>query len=116
MRKVASEGLPPRPPMTKDVQVRFVAVVLALLTLAAGVFGWINYQKERQFQIPYDGVWWVEHDGHLIAERVEPEGPGARSGIKAGDLLQGINDHDIASYLRTGPADVPRRHLVEGDL
>ena len=83
--------------MTKDVQVRFVAVVLALLTVAAGVFGWINYQKERQFQTPYDGVWWVEHNSHLIAERVEPEGPGARSGIKSGDILQGINDHDIAT-------------------
>jgi two-component system NtrC family sensor kinase len=96
-RKVAGEGLSPRPPMTKDVQVRFVAVVLALLTMAAGAFGWINYQKERQFQVPYDGVWWVEHDSHLIAERVEPEGPGARSGIKSGDQLQGINDHDIGN-------------------
>jgi PAS domain S-box-containing protein len=65
-------------------------VVLALLTVAAGVFGWINYQKERQFETPYDGVWWVEHDGRLHAERVDPEGPGARAGIKTGDVLLAI--------------------------
>jgi len=76
--------------MTRDTQIRFVAVVLALLTVAAGVFGWINYQKERQFETPYDGVWWVEHDGRLHAERVDPEGPGARAGIKTGDVLLAI--------------------------
>ncbi len=81
--------------MTRDVQIRFVAVVLALVTIAAGVFGWINFQKELQFQIPYDGVWWVEHNSHLIAERVDADGAGARSGIKKGDLLLDINDHQI---------------------
>ncbi len=89
-------GSPPRAPMTKDVQTRFVAVVLALLTITAAVFGWINFRKEQVFQVPYDGVWWVENDGHLVAERVEAEGPGARAGIKSGDLLQGINDHSVA--------------------
>jgi two-component system, NtrC family, sensor kinase len=94
---IVGGGLQPRPPMTKDVQVRFVAVVLALLTVAAGVFGWINYRKEQQFEIPYDGVWWVEHNSQLVAERVEPEGPGARAGVKSGDLLQDINDHTITN-------------------
>jgi two-component system, NtrC family, sensor kinase len=93
---VTVHGSPPRAPMTKDVQTRFVAVVLALLTITAVVFGWINFRKEQVFQVPYDGVWWVENDGHLVAERVEAEGPGARAGIKSGDLLQGINDHSVA--------------------
>jgi len=90
-----SPGSATGPAMTKDIQVRFVAVTLGLLTVAAGVFGWINFQKEGQFQIPYDGVWWVENNSHLIAERVEPQGPGARSGIKTGDHLLGLGDHDI---------------------
>jgi two-component system, NtrC family, sensor kinase len=93
---VMVHGSPPRAPMTKDVQTRFVAVVLALLTITAAVFGWINFRKEQVFQVPYDGVWWVESDGHLLAERVEAEGPGARAGIKSGDLLQGINEHSVA--------------------
>jgi hypothetical protein len=45
--------------MTKDFQVRFLAVLLAIVTTAAAVFAWINFQKERQFEKPYDGVWWV---------------------------------------------------------
>src|SRR5512146_2537497 len=87
--------VPPHRPMTKDTQVRFVAVVLALVTVAAGVFGWINFQKERQFETPYDGVWWVEHHGQLRAQQVDPEGPGAKAGIKEGDILASINDRQI---------------------
>src|SRR5690349_17290140 len=90
--------VPPHRPMTRDFQIRFVAVVLALITVAAGVFGWINYQKERHFETPYDGVWWVEHDGHLKAQRVEPTGPGARAGIKVGDVLRSIGDHEVTSF------------------
>jgi hypothetical protein len=44
-------------PMTKDFQTRFSAVTLAVLTVAAAVFAFINFQKERQFETPYDGVW-----------------------------------------------------------
>ncbi len=81
--------------MTKDAQVRFVAVALALLTLTAAVFAWINFQKERQFETPYDGVWWVEKASHVEAKRIDTDGPGARAGIKTGDLLTAIDDHDV---------------------
>lgn len=81
--------------MTKDAQVRFVAVALALLTITAAVFAWINFQKERQFETPYDGVWWVEKAGHVEAKRIDNDGPGARAGIKTGDLLTAIDDHDV---------------------
>ena len=81
--------------MTKDAQVRFVAVALALLTVTAAVFGWINFQKERQFETPIDGVWWVEKSGHVEARRVDADGPGARAGVKVGDLLTAVDDHDV---------------------
>lgn len=81
--------------MTKDFQVRFLAVLLAIVTTAAAVFAWINFQKERQFEKPYDGVWWVEHDGHLLAKRVDPDGPGARGGIRVGDIVTAVNESDI---------------------
>ena len=81
--------------MTKDAQVRFVAIALALLTITAAVFAWINFQKERQFETPYDGVWWVEKAGHVQAKRIDADGPGARAGIKTGDLLTAIDDHDV---------------------
>jgi len=60
--------------MNRDFQIRFTAGLLILLTTAAVVLAWINFQKEAEFQIPSDGVWWMEQtggDGGLIANRVE---------------------------------------------
>ena len=45
--------------MNREFQVRFTAGLLILLTTAAVVLAWINFQKERNFQIPWDGVWWA---------------------------------------------------------
>jgi two-component system NtrC family sensor kinase len=81
--------------MDKDLRTRFTAVLLALLTTAAIVFAWINFQKEREFQVPYDGVWWVQRSGSLTAERVETNGPGAKAGIKTGDRLSAVNQDPV---------------------
>ncbi len=81
----------PNGPMTKDLQVRFAALLLGIVTVTAVIFAWINYDKDRQWESPYDGVWWVEHDGRVMAQRVDPDGPGDKAGIKVGDQLAGIN-------------------------
>ncbi len=83
------------PLMNQESQVRFVAVLLFVLTVAAVVFAGFNFEKERTYAVPDDGVWWVEHNGHLIADRVEPTGPGARAGIKAGDQLVSVNGYEV---------------------
>src|SRR5208282_3472631 len=87
----------PLAPMAKDLQTRFFAVFLALLSVAAIVFAWINFQKERQFVSPYDGVWWVEDGGHLRAERVDTDGPGQKAGVKQGDRLVAIDGRDVTN-------------------
>ena len=81
--------------MNKDFQIRFTAGVLFLLTAAAGVFAWINFQKEHEFKIPYDGVWWVERGGHLVAERVQANGPGDKAGIREGDQLVAVARREV---------------------
>jgi two-component system, NtrC family, sensor kinase len=81
--------------MNRESQVRFVAVLLFILTVAAVVFAGFNFNAEWKFQVPGDGVWWVEHGGYLTADRVEPSGAGARSGIKPGDLLVSINGQEV---------------------
>ncbi len=86
---------PPGQPMNRDFQIRFTAVLLALLTVAAAYLAWVNFQKERDFPVPSDGIWWVEHDGKLVADRVEPMGPGDKGGIRPGDRLTAVNQQDV---------------------
>ena len=81
--------------MNKDFQIRFTAVLLFLLTAAACTFAWINFQKEQEFQIPYDGIWWLESHGHLTADKVEPNGPGDRGGVREGDVLSEVNGREV---------------------
>ena len=83
--------------MNRDFQIRFTAILLALLTTAAVVYAGYNLSAERQFQIPDDGVWWFEHQGRLTANRVEAGGPGTRAGVKVGDQLTAIDGHEVSS-------------------
>jgi two-component system NtrC family sensor kinase len=85
---------PPSPPMDRDFQIR-PAILLFLLTAAAMTLGVINFQKESGSQVPFDGTWWVEHNGQLVADRVESNGPAAKAGIKEGDLLVAINQDPV---------------------
>jgi two-component system, NtrC family, sensor kinase len=92
----AGSGQVPKP-MNRESQARFVAVLLFLLTVAAVVFAGFNFQKERDSAVPDDGVWWVEHNGRLVADRVDPSGPGAKAGIKPDDQLVSVNGQEIKS-------------------
>jgi two-component system NtrC family sensor kinase len=83
--------------MNRESQVRFIAVLLFVLTVAAVVFAGFNFKKEREYAVPDDGVWWREQSGHLIADRVDANGPGSRAGIKPGDQLVSVNGEDIAN-------------------
>jgi two-component system, NtrC family, sensor kinase len=83
--------------MNRDLQTRFFAVFLALLSVAAIVLACINFQKDREYSSPYDGVWWVEEGGHLRAQRVDVDGPGQKAGIKPGDLLVAVQDHNVTN-------------------
>jgi len=77
--------------MNRDFQTRFTAALLFLLTVAAVTLAWINFRKESQFVPPYDGVWWLEQNGNVVAKRVDANGPGARAGIKPGDQLTAVD-------------------------
>jgi len=85
----------PLKPMNRESQVRSVAVLLFLLTVAAVVFAVFNFKSELKFLVPDDGVWWVEQGGRLTAVRVNATGAGAKSGIKLGDQLVSINGREV---------------------
>ncbi len=83
--------------MPRDLQTRFFAIFLALISVAAVVFAWIDFQKGGDFPTPTDGVWWTEDGSHLRAQRVDPEGPGEKAGVKVGDLLLSVDGHAITN-------------------
>ena len=91
---VKGVGRPPKS-MNRESQVRFVAVLLFLLTVAAVLFAGFNFNAEIKSSVPDDGVWWIENKGRLIADRLKADGPGALSGIKPGDQLVSINGQEI---------------------
>ncbi|HEV2464312.1 MAG TPA: ATP-binding protein [Acidobacteriaceae bacterium] len=84
--------------MERSFQTRVTVVLLALFTAAAAVFATFNFIQENNFQTPTDGVWWVEAQGGLQAQRVNPNGPGERAGLKAGDLLLQANGVHMARW------------------
>jgi two-component system, NtrC family, sensor kinase len=81
--------------MNRDYQIRFTAGFLVLLTAAAITLAWINLRKQSQFVAPYDGVWWVERNNQVVADRIDANGPAAASGIKPGDRLVTVDGRTV---------------------
>jgi len=77
--------------MNDSLRMRLGAVVLALATLAAVVFGVLNFQQRARFETPDDGVSWLDTTQGVQAWHVSPDSPAARAGIKPGDHLEAIN-------------------------
>lgn len=78
--------------MKDAAQTRILAILLALATVAACVLAGLNFEQESGFDVPTDGIWWVEATGGLRAERVPAESPGHRAGIRTGDVLVSIDE------------------------
>ena len=87
----------PSPPMNREFEARFTAILLTLLTVAAVLFAGFNYKTEHQTAVPDDGAWWMELDGHLFADRLEPNGPAERAGVRRGDEVMSVNGRRVNS-------------------
>jgi two-component system, NtrC family, sensor kinase len=83
--------------MNREFQARFTVIVIGLFTLAAVVFAGFNYKLEHQTAIPDDGVWWMERNGVVVADRLDPNGPAALAGVRNGDTLVSINERPVSS-------------------
>jgi two-component system, NtrC family, sensor kinase len=85
--------------METNLYNRVVATLLAIATVALGLFAVFNLQQEGQYQQPDDGVTWTESQSKvlpgLIALEVRPGGPGAQAGVAVGDLLTAVNDRTM---------------------
>jgi two-component system NtrC family sensor kinase len=93
--------------MTHDSQSvgsRVGAIVLVLLTIAAIIFGIINFQQRLSFDVPDDGVSWTDSEQGIEAIFVAPNSPGERAGIRSGDVLVSIEGQPVAR-----PVEVVKR-------
>src|ERR1035438_7144677 len=84
---------------------RLQATLLAVATAGLFLLAILNLRQERQFQQPDDGVWWSEaaNGRGLVAEKVLPNSPGQRAGIRVNDLLTG------AEVLPDNPSQTERQ-------
>ena len=103
--------------MEKSVINRLQATLLALATVGLVVLAGLNFWQERHApQPPDDGVWWREAaDGRgLVADKVLPNSPGERAGIRERDLLTGVSVPPVEGVeprLRSGTEP---HNLLEG--
>ncbi len=70
--------------MKQNLRVSLGAVVLALATLAAVIFAFLNFQQRSKFELVDDGVAWLDTDHGVEAWKVGRGSPGALAGISAG--------------------------------
>src|SRR5271156_5451171 len=76
----------------ENLGLRLGAIVLALLTVAAILFGVINFQQRLLFEVPDDGVSWLDTGQGVQALYVAPGSPAEHAGLKPGDKLLAIHD------------------------
>jgi len=79
---------------------RFLTLLLAMVSVTLVVFAVINFQQKRSYQLPTDGVSWVESQRGLEAWRVASNSPGQRSGIRVGDILESINGQRVRTTVQ----------------
>jgi two-component system NtrC family sensor kinase len=86
--------------MKQNFKVSLGAVVLALATLVAVVFAWLNFVQRAQFEIPDDGVAWLGTANGVQAWKLAANSPAARVGIRPGDILIAINDLPVSTQVQ----------------
>src|SRR6202162_1150759 len=77
--------------MKQNLRVSLGAVVLALATLAAVIFAFLNFQQRSRFELVDDGVAWLDTDHGVEAWKAGRDSPAALAGLRAGDHLVEID-------------------------
>ncbi len=77
--------------------VPFKAVATVLLTILMVSIGVLNLRDRAAWSDPSDGVFWEESEAGLRAAAVTLEGPGARAGIRPGDILLSLDGRAVGN-------------------
>src|ERR1700682_3404675 len=78
--------------MKENLRVRVGAVVLALATLTAIIFAWLNFVQRSQYELVEDGVVWSDSPAGVFAWKVAPDTPASVPGVRPNVILLTIND------------------------
>jgi PAS domain S-box-containing protein len=81
--------------MNDGLRMRLGAVLLAVLTLSAIVFAFLNFQQRSRFVLPDDGVTWMDTQQGVVAWHVVPDSSAAKAGIKQGDIVESVRGFQI---------------------
>ena len=93
--------------------------LIVILTMAAVIAAGINFQQQKLFRIPEDGVTWVDRgptgelsttneqapgSGRVVALFIVPGSQGDKAGLRASDVLRKINGSPIQSAIEVTQA------------
>jgi PAS domain S-box-containing protein len=93
----------------KELREQLLGALLVILTVAAVVAAALNFQQQRRYHLPDDGVTWQDvavpgrQKPDVTARLVVSDGPAAKAGVHEGDVVEAI-----ASRTITGALDVPQ--------
>ena len=85
--------------VSKSTTPRAVTGLLLLATAACVMIALLNLADRSDFQLPDDGITWIDRPEGVESLRVELEGPGDQAGIRAGDRLVRIDSSIIDEAL-----------------
>ena len=89
-----------------ELKRQFFGALLVILTMALVIAAAVNFQQQKKFRIPEDGVTWVERlekpilpsaapRPAVVAYHVQPASPADKAGIREGDVLRRIHSARI---------------------
>ena len=95
----------------QELKRQFAGGLIVILTIAAVIAAGINFQQQRRFHLPEDGVTWVDREGaagtapggqpiirnNVVALHVVKGGPADRAGIVEGDILRRIDNLGVST-------------------
>ncbi|HEX3120469.1 MAG TPA: PDZ domain-containing protein, partial [Candidatus Acidoferrum sp.] len=68
--------------------------------LVAVIYAWINFRQREIYDIPDDGVAWLDTTSGAQAWKVTPNSPAARAGVRPDDVLTAIDDYPVHNQVQ----------------
>ncbi len=86
--------------MLQELKFQLSTALLTVVTVAALAAAGLNFQQLHRFQLPDDGVTWVDRHApagqtEIVARRIASDSGAAHAGIRPGDVLVRINGSKV---------------------